>query len=211
MREPGRRDGAALLAFACALELAGIASDSWSLARLAIPLGVLGLARFLGAPPLRAAALAFFAVPPPYFLTALLSPELEAAYGAAGSAVANALGLPVRTGIGTLDGPAGGIDLIAADGGVALAHMLAGIGWFGALRAGAGVARCATASVAWGLAAFPLQLAGVVAAAVATGAGAPAVGLFALRHALWPLAAAAGVLLALRRARPDPAAARPGL
>jgi hypothetical protein len=203
-REPGRRDGAALLMIACILELVGISSDSWSIAHLAIPLGVLGLARFLGAPPLRTAALAFFAIPPPYFLTALLSPELEAAYASVGSAVSNALGFPVRASILTFDGPGGGIDLMAADGGVALAHMLAGIGWFSGVRARASSARCAARAVAWGLAAFPLQAAGVVTAAVATGAGAPALGLFLLRDALWLLAALAGVLLVLRRAGPAP-------
>jgi hypothetical protein len=111
----------------------------------------------------------------------------------------------------TLDGPRGGIDLIAADGGVALAHMLAGIGWFGGARAGVGVARCAARAVAWGLAAFPLQAGGMVAAAVATGAGAPTFALFLLRNALWPLAAVAGVILVLRRAGPASARARSAL
>jgi hypothetical protein len=203
-QQPPRRDGAALLLAACLLELVGISGRSWSIAHLALPLGVVGLARLLGSPRLPVAALAFFAIPPPYFATALLSPRLEAGYAAAGSVVANALGLPVRASLSTLDGPGGGVDLIAADGGVALAHLLAGIGWFGGVRRNAPLAPSAAVAVAWGLAAFPLQAAGVVLAAVATGAGEPALGRFLLRHALWLLAALAGILLVVRRPAPVP-------
>jgi hypothetical protein len=197
--QPRRRDGAALLLAACVLELVGIAGRSWSVAQLALPLGAVGLARYVGAPPVQVAALALFAVPPPYFATALLSPHLEGAHAAVGSALANALGLPVRASLGTLDGPGGGLDFIPADGGVPLAHLLAGVGWLGGIRAGAGLAGCAARAAVFGLAALPLQAAGMTAAAVAVGAGAPALALVLLRHALWPLAALGALVLVLRR------------
>lgn len=204
--QPGRRDGALLLFGACVLELVGISTDSWSIAHLAIPMGTIGLARFLGSPPLLTAALSLFAVPLPFFMTAALSPDLEASFASVASGIAQVAGLRVDSTVWTIDGPGGGIDLMPADGGLALAHLMAGIGWFSGVRGGADLTRCTKSALVSGLAAFPVQLAAMVAAAAAIGAGTPALGLFLLRDALWPLMALGGIAAALRgpRAGPEP-------
>jgi hypothetical protein len=73
----GGRDGALWLALGVALEFLGIAAGSWSIARLGLPIGVLGLARLLGAPGLRVAMLSVWLIPIPFFLISAGTPHVE--------------------------------------------------------------------------------------------------------------------------------------
>jgi hypothetical protein len=197
----------ALLTGAIALEGIGIAANSWSIAQLGLALGVVGLARFRGFPPLSVAALAFFAIPLSDFVTSSLSPQLESALASLTSWIARSAGLGVEAVGPALKGPAGGVNLLAADGGPALAHLLAAVGWFAGLRAGASPMGLVARSLAWSISALPVQAIAMLGAAIAVGAGVPGLGKWWLRYGLWPAVFIVGVLIARRplRQRDGPA------
>ena len=72
---PPRRDGLVALAAGVVLEVFGVAAESWSLARLGLPVAAMGLARYAGRPPVAVAALLLFAIPLPDTLVTLPSPR----------------------------------------------------------------------------------------------------------------------------------------
>lgn len=201
-RAPGRRDGLALLLAGVALEALGVVSATWTLARVGASVAVMGAARFTGFPPLRVAALAFFAVPVPDFLISAASPGLEVVLASVASHVTSALGVPLMVEGIELRSGALRLHLVAPDGGLVLLPLLMTIGWFHALRAGADIPGTLTRLLAWVLAVLPLQVVALVIAGLLTAAGDPELARVWLSDGFWPLIAVAGVATALTRRRP---------
>jgi hypothetical protein len=174
-----RWDGYAWLALALALEVVAVGGGMPRYGRPAVPLAVLGLARVLGHPTPARALVALWLVPVPWVLQQASQPALEALLGAGVAA----LGLPLRVDreADALAGAAGVLPVSAADSGLALAGLLAGLGWYAAASSGASLRAAACAALRRAALAPALQAA-VWAAAIAllsAGAIAPARSLLA--------------------------------
>jgi len=207
-RDPSHADGLLLLSLAVGLELAGLAGGAMSLARLGLPLAVLGMARWCGAPPLAVALLALGVVPVPQSVLALTSPQAEAWHAALAAGLLGRLGADVAAVGPTLRGAGAFVHLGAADSGLLLAIVGVELGWFSAVarRRGAGSAlRAALLTGLVGLALQPVAVA-LAAALVAAGRG-DAAGAWLAQGAWASLALLfLGVQLARRRhAAPRPA------
>ena len=72
--------GITLITGAMVLQMIGILADSWTLARLGVPIACLGMAQILGYPQPRSVLLIFFAVPLPTSIMSLTTPWLESSY-----------------------------------------------------------------------------------------------------------------------------------
>lgn len=153
-----RRAGIALVALGVAAALLATAGGMVRLGRPAVPIAVLGMAWILGRPDPRRAALFFFAVAPPRAL-------MEA--------------LP---GLHTWVGPAWAD---APDGGLPLLWLWAGMGVWAGVRRGDAPAAILRRGALFGLAALPVQGAGLAAAAGLERAGHPDAARWLLSHALW--------------------------
>lgn len=116
-------------------------------------------------------------------MIASLSPTLEAFHANAAAAIASAVGLDVRADPFALYGSVGRIDLIAADAGLPLAQILAGLAWYAAVRAGLRLKRALMWSTLAGFAAFPVQLSIVIGSALVVGGGTVELGRLSLRWA----------------------------
>ncbi len=196
--EVPRSDGYFLLALGLALELLGIAAASWSVARLGLPLGIVGLARARGFPPLRSALLGFFLVPVPTSLVALPSPELESALAAFAGAVVRGVGGEVRP-VGPLfTGTQGRLELSAFDAGIPLAATLAALGWYSAVRRGARVSGALASAVRTSLWAVLIQPCAIAVAVGLFALGLPTLARSGLSYAPW-LCATAFVLVRTER------------
>ncbi len=196
-RRPG--PGALALALGLALVLAGLAGEASFLARLGLPLAALGLGLLRGGPPPLLLALAFWLVPLPNSLLGLASPDLEAALGRLVAATLALPGLPVRCEGLTLVGPAGAhLDLRAENGGLLLAHCLAGVGALAAALSGAGWRSAARAAGLGAALALPLQPLAVLGAAGLVAAREPELARLWLSSAS-PLLASGAWLCWLRR------------
>ena len=151
----------------------------------------------------RCATLALWIVPiPQFFVTAL-----------GGAAVANFLfgigaGLFAPFGVDVIIEPklisAGLVQLPIESihgGYVSVVHML-GLGWFYTMRRGLGLADSARTMALFALCAAPIQLAGVLAAALALAVGSPGTAKMLLELATWLLPLVAVVWLTERRTSP---------
>lgn len=132
--------GAGLIACGAGLQLAGIAIDGWSVSRLGLPLAALGVAAWLGRPPLAATALLFWLVPVPDSILGAVSPRGESLLSQLGVALSRplaagleAVGPLVRAGDAYLP-------LEAGDWGHAPIAALSATGWFASVRLGRNVA-----------------------------------------------------------------------
>jgi hypothetical protein len=192
----------ALLALGLAIELVGIAGGSPGVARLGLPVAIVGLALWLGAPRARVALLAFWMIPIPFAVHALTSPNLESAYARIGAGIAAALGANVAASGPLLRSGAQHLELDPHDTGLHLALLAAELAWYAALRARvswrAGVLRMACAA----LAALPLQLLVVLVAVVLLEAGKVDLAKFWLDDGAWLVVAVLGVTwIETRRAK----------
>jgi hypothetical protein len=176
--------GHLLLALALAAELLAVAGHAPRLARPALPAAVAGLCLGFGLSTLRVAALSAWLVPVPSALMGLASPQLESLlFGAAARGV---------RALGRVTGPGAALYLGAWDGGLPLAALLSGLGFYAGLRRREPVLRLVRQALAWGAAALPAQAAGVLLATLATAAGRADLGRDLL-DALWLPAALAGL------------------
>lgn len=213
-RDRPARDGIVWLALGVAMTLVGVGGGMPRVGRPGIALAVIGLARATGAPPLRCACLAAFAIPLPTQLLAMLAPGLEAFAASLAARVASAAGAAAQVDWGRgaeirfVVPPGDALSLHPADGGLPLAWTLAGLGWFAALLRGASLRGAAARALRWSFAAIPVQLMVLsVACAVALlGAATQARGLLDVAV---PVAGAAGLALALRERRRPVDAERP--
>lgn len=200
-REPSRglshRDGYVLLAAALVLQAVAVGGGFARWGRLAIPLGVMGLARLLGRPSPRVAALAFWAVPLPNFIAAVGSPLLERSW-LEGAATLLAPFVTIVVEGTKATAPGGVLMLDAVSGGLPLLALLSGLGWVSALDPWRGAGSALRTAVLWSLAALPLQALCVLAALVLTVAGAPRAAQAWLSWGIFLASAAAGLAIALR-------------
>lgn len=189
----GRRDGLLAILVGGALEIVGIAGESWSIARLGLPVAALGLARWRGAPRPVVMALALFAIPPPHSVISLTSPALESALARAAAALLAGAGLPVQA-VGPVLGTAhDSIHLAPHQGGATLAVAIAGMGWYAAVRAGAGFGTAALQASLAALLALPLQLGALLVTGALVGLGRPELGEFWLRNLAWIVVSGLGL------------------
>jgi hypothetical protein len=206
------RAGYALLAAGLALELLGFGGGMPKLARPGLPLAVIGLCLALGLASWRTSLLALWIVPVPYAVCSLVSPGLELLWydGAVGlvNAVTGA-GLaiaPSRDFLFDVVAGAGTLAVRSWEGGLPLAALLAGLGWYAGRLQGATAGRGLRKAGLAGVVGLLLQ-APIVAVSVALLAAGEVGAAGAVRdHAFW-LVAAGGLLWAERAAVPAAAAA----
>ncbi len=181
------RLGSVALVAGVALQILGIAGGAWSVARLGLPVAFCGLALATGRPSLPAAALSLWIVPPPTAATSLVSSWLEAPLARFAAGVWSALGAGL-TASGPLLRTPSGAELGIDEGGLRLAVLLAGMGWYAGVRARAGSAGLLRRALVFGLWAIPGQAVAVLGAAGLLLLGQPALGRHALQSGL-PLVA----------------------
>jgi hypothetical protein len=203
-RAPGRSDGLVLIVVGLALEVFAVAAGPAKLARPGLVLGVLGLARALGCPPLRAALLAVFLVPVPALLARLPEPLLRPLLQEPAVALARAVGAEgesVPLGIARADQL---LRVYDHDLGVPLAALFAGAAFAAALVREATSPRALLGAAALSPLALPVQLAGLFVAALLLDARGPEAARRWLDDGPWLLAAVAALLAfeAARRSRP---------
>lgn len=155
-----------------ALILLGLESGSPTLGLGGGALGFIGVAAWTGRPGLPTALLALWALPVPVFVLEHLSPGLETAWMTATVGVLSKFGValqqtgPVAFGV---DGVR--VEFFAIDDGLLLAHGMALVGFWSALRRGDAVLQCAARALAFALAGFGLQALVLIAAAGTTAGG----------------------------------------
>jgi hypothetical protein len=152
-------------------ELAGIAGNFMRLGRMGLVLAAIGLCRGSGWASARVSLLLLWALPVPHVLIAGASPTLESCWGTAAAGMARLAGLPVEMVEDGLSMPGGTLGLHPIDGGIALAVLLAGLGWFRSLRCSQAPAPQLLQSLLFGISGFPIQIAAVTLAAILLGLG----------------------------------------
>jgi hypothetical protein len=168
--EPHPRQGLGWLAAAAAVEVLAFGGGVERLARLSLPLGVIGFLRFTGAAALAPAALAFFIVPVPRTL-ADIAPLQEV----------------WRAFAEFLLGTAPSLKLDSWDSGVRLVALFAGIGWYFDARSGGSWRGALRRGAQLAMLGLPVQLGATIVAVALTRSGH---GLFArvfLTHGVWML------------------------
>jgi hypothetical protein len=131
---PNRRIGGGIIALALAVQLVGIASGSWSIARIGLPLAALGVALAVGRPPPLPMILCFWLIPAPNFLVTAATPWAESVLADVAARVVSTLGADVSVSgplIQIGDAP---LELTSAQGGIVTALVLAELGWYSAAR-----------------------------------------------------------------------------
>jgi hypothetical protein len=204
-QEP-KGDGYLLLAAGLLMELIGIGGGIDRLARPALPLGILGLSRLLGRPPIPAALLVLGIVPVPTFALAPAAAVVNPAMARLAAMVSGALGFSLHVHGATLAAPSGVLTLGEGDSGLTLAILLAGIGWYAGLRRAWAKApapepksllrQCARAALRWVPWAIPIQAAGIVVAGILLALGSLTLSRVLLQCGVWALTAALGLLRA---------------
>lgn len=195
------RMGAALLVIGLVVELLAVGGGVVRLGRLGLPLVVIGLSRAFGLFSLRTALLALWWVPLPHALVSLCSPALETAWLHLVAWPLDLIGAEIRVEAALARAGGAVLALSGPDGGLPLAALLSGIGWYTAARLGDGLWRCLRRSASWALLAFPLQVAvlGLAAAGLLLGASGASLQLFL--ELFWIPVAVGGLLLGERHVR----------
>jgi len=205
-RSPRRphADGYLLLALGLVVALGCAGGGMARLGRPGIPLAILGLSRVLGRPTPARALIAAWMVPVPDALVNALSPGLESAIAAAAVALARGFGVDASFTDGQLAGPAGALVLGAADGGLPLAVLLGGLGWYRAASSGASIGAAAVAALRSAPWALPVQIVALCLACGLALAGASGLAADLLHYGVWMAAMAAAWIGGRRRsARPE--------
>jgi hypothetical protein len=195
------RDGFWWLGLAILLELLAVGGGVTRLARPGLPLAAIGICRAYGLVSARTALLALWAIPIPHLVSAFASPGLERTLLGIGVVAANALGGNVDV-LGSRALVSGGELAVAPfDGGLPLAAMLSGLGWYASLRCETGLSAAVRRALTWGALAIPIQALAVLIAVGALTVGAGGAGRLFLTHGLWLTVAALGLFWAesLRR------------
>lgn len=154
---PGRTVALGLLAAAAVLEILGILGGSSTFARVSVPVAVVGVSRMLGHPPLATALLSLWLVPIPVSLLEPLREPFENGAAAFVAAVGSLVS-PDAVAVGPLVRASGrSFELRAPDAGLHLAHLLALVGWYGAVLRGEGLGAAARMAGKTALLTLPLQ------------------------------------------------------
>jgi hypothetical protein len=198
-RTEPRPYGYLLVAIGVLLQTIGIVADAASIARLGLPLAIVGLARASGFLRVRVALLSLWLVPIPISVVSATSPEPESTLAALGAGVVGLLGADARaSGPLLLGGPQGQLALRPADGGLVLAWVLAGVGWYLGVRLGVDFIRVLTGSLRWAASALVLQPFAIVLAIGIYALGFPDLARTGLTYLPWLAAAMLAVYWAER-------------
>jgi hypothetical protein len=198
---PSARTGGALLLIALALEVLAVGGGFVRLGRLGLPLAVIGLSRAFGLLPQRTALLALWWVPLPHALVSLLSPALETAWLHGIAWPLDLIGADIRVEAALARAGAAELALSAPDGGLPLAALLSGLGWYTSARLGDGLWRCLRRSASWALLAFPLQVTALGLAVAGLLLGATGESLQPFLQLFWIPVAVGGLFLGERCVR----------
>lgn len=196
-RDGSRADGYALLAAALAVQVVAVGGGFTRWGRLAIPIGVIGLARLRGRPPLRVAALAFWAIPIPHAIAEAASPVLARFWLECAAALLAPFAPVVVEGT-KATAPNGSLLLGVVSSGLPLSALLSGLGWVSLLDTSRGVGDALRAAVVWGVAALPLQALCVAIALSLTVAGAPRIAHGWISWGVLVVSGGVGLLIATR-------------
>jgi len=176
------------------IEWVGLSGGSPGIARLGLPISVVGLSLWTGAPRFMTSLLAIWAVPVPTTLYGLTTPDLESAYAQLGVALGSALGADIHSSGPLIRTGANHLELDPYHSGIHTVFMLTQLSWYAAVRNTLSPAAALTRTAAAALLAMPLQLFAVWVAVLLLMAGAPGIANFWLDHGLWLLTAILGVL-----------------
>jgi hypothetical protein len=179
-RYPSRLRASALgyvaLTLAILIELVAIGGSTMVWARPALPLAVIGLCGAFGLASTRTALLACWLIPVPHRVLRMLSPQLETCLLRPLTGLLDALGAELRLEDSRVLATGFELEVFDFDGGLTLAALLAGLGWYAGLRRGCGLFGTVGRAVLWGALALPIQLLALLALVL----GAPSVGRFFL-------------------------------
>ncbi len=203
-RRPGL--GWLLLGVALAAELLLVAGGFTRAARLLLPVAALGVSQLTGRPRLRTGLLLFGFVPVPHALVSLGSPGLEAAFAGVAARVLRAAGFPALVEADryetTLHVGAETLGLFDRDGGLSVAVLLFGLGWYAGLRWGWPVLTTLLRALAASLLFAPLEILAIALAGGLLGMSAPLDVRFFLDVAPWALTATMALLAFSLSAKP---------
>jgi hypothetical protein len=185
-----------LLALGAIVQLIGIASGSWSLARIGFPVAVIGLALRFGRPPLTTAVLSVWLLPLPQSVLSLLGRlGLDTHIAGLATGLLNALGAQLNLVGSAIRTPEAQLDLLPRDGGWLLMYVLAGLGWYSAARSGLTLRAAATRAARWAVCGIPLQVIAVLLAVGALALGWPKLARGWLDQGAWIATAVVGLAL----------------
>lgn len=206
--EEPRATGYLLLAAGLFVTLVGVGGGMDRLARPALPLAVIGLARLLGRPPLPVALLALGMVPVPSFVLAPVAAMVGPVLAGLAAMICGFLGLSLQAHGATLAGIKGTIELGYGDTGLPLAILLAGLGWYAGLRRASTEAptgdsesvlrQAAHKALRWLPWAIPVQVAAIIGAGIALSLGSVLWSRVLLDCGVWTLTTAVGLVRATR-------------
>lgn len=196
--------GVALVVLGLFAQSIGIAGSSWSIARVGLPVGMLGVALLTSRPALAVVVLAFGVVPLPDSVGHLASPGVESMLGRAAGEVLSWFGIAIHTGGPLLSYNGERLELEAFDSGIVTSSLFFAVGWYRAVRLGRRIPSVAVHAVIWGLVAVAMQPVAVILCVAALPLGAPDLGRFVLTHGAW-LGLALFVLVSARKQRAGPA------
>ena len=203
-RSTPRPGGIALLALGAVVQIIGIASGSWSAARIGLPIAVIGLALRFGWPPLTTAALSVWLLPLPQGVLSLVSPlGLHTHIARLATGLLNALGAQLTMVGPTIRTPVAQLDLLSRDGGWLLMYVLAGLGWYSAARSGLSLRAAAARAARWAACGIPLQAIALLLAVSALALGWPKLGRGWLDQGAWIATAVVGLAFVEFRQRRD--------
>lgn len=198
-----RRAGAVLVAIGVLLSVVSVGGGMPRFGRPGIALSAVGMALALGTPSLPRALLVLWIVPvPTLFVSAFSGLEVATAHAAArlAQAVGVDAGLRATPEAIELVGSAGNLALAPEQGGLPLAVLLGGLGWYGAVRRGASSGsafRACLRAAPWALLVQPI---GIGCAAGLLFAGATVSARLLLDPGIWITAALVALLLTRRPA-----------
>jgi len=207
--QPRRGWAPVLLIAGLLIELAGLAGGSPGIARLGLPISVVGLSLWTGAPRLMTALLVLWAVPIPGTLYGLTTPNLESAYARLSAAMIGALGADISASGPLIRSGAERLELDPYHSGIHLIFVITELSWYAAVRRGLSPIGALARTAGAALLAIPLQLFAVGVAVLLLVVGAPKVANFWLDHGVWLLTAVLGVVwIETRGVRPNLPATR---
>jgi hypothetical protein len=166
---PSTLEGMIWIAAAVGVELVTFAGGVERAGRVAIPMGIIGFLRLIGAAPLASASLAFFVVPVPSAIASLA--PLDEVWKAFAEFVV---------------GPSGGtLPVDGWDSGARIVALFAGLGWYAEAKVGGTWAKSVQRGAQLAMLGLPVQLGAMIVAVAIARAGAPEVARAFLTHGLW--------------------------
>lgn len=199
-KDPGSKSdtrtglGRVLLLVGLAAQVTGIAASSWSLARIGLPVAMVGMAFITGRPAISVIVLAFALVPIPTFLQNLASPQVESILAKVSAGAYAWLGVDLEAHGPFVQQDGVRFQLVAADNGIVTLSVFVQLGWYLALRAGSALRESVARAARWGLLGIVLQPVFVLLCVAALPLGDRDLGRFCLTHGPW-LVLGFGVIL----------------